>query len=150
MNYQFFIFLKLKLFPGLVQNATIEERVSLLEIQVVEIQEDVTEVDDRVDLVEGDVEFLFDETVIQDERLFSLEQTTIAITADLVAVDGELESEFLLQHESQIQSSPCSFSKITAEENHAVTNLSNTICRSTGHNSRSGFLSVNFRGKWRG
>ena len=45
-----------------VQNNTIEERVALLEIQVVEIEEDVT------GLVEN-VNFLFDEQIIQDERL---------------------------------------------------------------------------------
>ena len=64
-------------------NATIEERVSLLEIQVVEIQEDVTEVDERVVLLEGDVNFLFDEQVIQDERLLRLEDDTDAIYEDL-------------------------------------------------------------------
>ena len=69
--------------------------MSLLEIQVVEIQEDLTEVDEDVTLLEGDVNFLFDEQVIQDERLLILEQTTIAITADLVEFDDELESEFV-------------------------------------------------------
>ena len=45
------------------QNTTIEERVALLEIQVVEIEDDVSI------LIEND-NFLFDEQVIQDERLF--------------------------------------------------------------------------------
>ena len=54
---------------------------------MVEIQEDVTGLDQ-------DVNFLFDEQVIQDERIFTLEQTTDAINAELVAVDDELESEF--------------------------------------------------------
>ena len=49
-------------------NATIE--VALLEIQVVEIEEDVTGLDQ-------DVNFLFDEQVIQDARIFTLEQTLI-------------------------------------------------------------------------
>ena len=66
-----------------MQNATIEERVALLEIQVVEIQEDVSGLDEDVTLLEGDVNFLFDETVIQDERLFTLEQTSIETTADV-------------------------------------------------------------------
>ena len=87
-------------FAGLIQNATIEERVSLLEIQVVEIQEDLTEVDEDVTLLEGDVNFLFEETVIQDERLLTLEQTTDAINVELVCVDDELESKFFLLHES--------------------------------------------------
>ena len=66
--------------------------MTLLEIQVVVIQDDVTELDEDVTLLEGDVNFLFDETVIQDERLFSLEQTTDVINAELIAVDDELES----------------------------------------------------------
>ena len=76
-------------FVDLIQNATIEERVSLLEIQVVEIQEDVTEVDARAGLLEGDVDFLFDEQVIQDERILILEQ-------DSDAFDEELEGKSLL------------------------------------------------------
>ena len=51
------------------RNMTIEERVALLEIQVVDLDEDV--------------DFLFDEQIIQDERIFSLEQTSIDITADV-------------------------------------------------------------------
>ena len=50
--------------------------------------------------IETDVDFLFDEQAIQDERLlnhderlFSLEQTTDAINAELVAVDDELEGK---------------------------------------------------------
>ena len=58
------------------QNATIEERVSLLEIQVVEIQEDVTDLDEDVAGLDQDVNFLFDEQVIQDARIFTLEQTS--------------------------------------------------------------------------
>ena len=74
-----------------MQNTTIEERVTLLEIQVVEIQEDVSGLDEDVtafgvDLteLEGDVNFLFAETVIQDERIFTLEQTSIETTADIL------------------------------------------------------------------
>ena len=73
-------------FLGLIQNATIEERVTLLEIQV-------TEVDERVGLLEGDVNFLFDETVIQDERIFILEQTSNDVDDELDLINGELESE---------------------------------------------------------
>ena len=69
-----------------MQNATIEERVALLEIQVVEIQEDVSGLDEDVTLLEGDVNFLFDETVIQDERIFTLEQTSIETTADVEGI----------------------------------------------------------------
>ena len=76
-----------------VLNATIEERVSLLEIQVVEIQEDVTDVDERVTLVEENVNFLFDEQVIQDERLLTLEGHTDAIEEQLFSIYGELDSK---------------------------------------------------------
>ena len=50
-----------------MQNVTIEERVALLEIQVADIEGDISL------LIEND-NFLFDEQIIQDERLFSLEQ----------------------------------------------------------------------------
>ena len=62
--------------------------MSLLEIRVVEIQDDVTGL--GVDLVEleGDVNFLFNEQFIQDERLLILEQ-------DSDAFDDEIESKFV-------------------------------------------------------
>ena len=72
-------------FADLIQNVTIEERVTLLEIQVMEIEEDLTGLDE-------DVGFLFDEQAIKDERLFTVEQTTVEITAELVSVDDDLES----------------------------------------------------------
>ena len=62
--------------------------MTLLETQVIEIEEDVTEVDERVMLVEGNIDFLFDEQVIQDERILILEQ-------DSDAFDDEIESECL-------------------------------------------------------
>ena len=71
------------IFLELNQNNTLEERVSLLELQVIDIQQDVTAL--GVDLVEleGDVNFLFDETVIQDERLFQLETETETIEEEV-------------------------------------------------------------------
>ena len=63
--------------------------MTILEIQVADTQEDLTE-------LEGDVNFLFDEQVIQDERLLNLEQTTVAIDAELDLIDDELESEFIV------------------------------------------------------
>ena len=89
-------------FAGLIQNVTIEERVALLEIQVVEIEEDVTTLGVGLAGLGENVDFLFDEQVIQDERLFSLEQTTVDITAELVSVDNELEGEFFLEHDKVI------------------------------------------------
>ena len=43
----------------------------------------MTDVDERVELLEGDVNFLFDEQVIQDERLLNLEQTSVELLLDL-------------------------------------------------------------------
>ena len=71
------------LFVELLLNNTLEERVTLLEIQVTDMREDITEIDEDVTLVVEDVSFLFDETVIQDERLFSLEQDNDVINQDL-------------------------------------------------------------------
>ena len=50
---------------------TIEERVSFLELQVENLDEEV--------------DFLFDETFIQNERIFSLEQETEEIEDDIVS-----------------------------------------------------------------
>ena len=68
--------------------------MTLLEIQVVVIQDDivgieddVTELDEDLTGLDQDINFLFDEQVIQDERIFTLEQTSIEI-------DEEVESEF--------------------------------------------------------
>ena len=59
--------------------------MALLEIQIMEIDADVIGL--RVDhtQLEGDVNFLFDEQVIQDERLLILEQ-------DSDVFDDEIES----------------------------------------------------------
>ena len=66
--------------------------MALLEIQVDEIEEDI--IITRVDLteLEGDVNFLFDEQIIQDERLFTLEQTTDAINAELELIQTSILS----------------------------------------------------------
>ena len=74
-------------------NNTIEERVSLLEVQVADLREDVTVVQGGVVELDEDVDFLFDEQVIQDERLFSLEGAVNTIESDIVVINGELDSE---------------------------------------------------------
>ena len=51
--------------------------MALLEIQVIEIEEDVSDLDQ-------DVNFLFDEQVIQDEKLLDLEQETEVIEQNIV------------------------------------------------------------------
>ena len=72
--------------PGQFQNITIEERVEILEGQVVIIQ-------NRVSDTETDVDFLFDEQIIQDERLFSLEEETKEINDQLFVIDDNVESK---------------------------------------------------------
>ena len=57
--------------------------MSLLEPQVIDIQEDVTGFGVDLMELEGDVDFLFDETVIQDQRLFQLETETETIEEDV-------------------------------------------------------------------
>ena len=88
-----------------IQNDTIDERVTILESQVVDIEEDLTGIEKDITVLGvglaglgENVAFLFDEQVIQDERLLTLEQTTDAINVELVSVDDELESEFYMSY----------------------------------------------------
>ena len=55
--------------------------MALLELQIVDLDEDV--------------DFLFDETVIQDQRLFSLEEETEEIDEQLIVIDDNLESVYI-------------------------------------------------------
>ena len=64
----------------------IEEDLSGIEEDITGIEVDLTE-------LEGDVNFLFEETIIQDERLLTLEQTTDAINVEL---EGEAFNVILL------------------------------------------------------
>ena len=61
-----------------------EERVSLLEVQVADLREDLTTVTDNVEEVEGEINFLFDEQVIQDERLLNLETEVDGMEEDII------------------------------------------------------------------
>lgn len=61
-----------------------EERVSLLEVQVADLREDLTTVTGNVEEVEGEINFLFDEQVIQDERLLNLETEVDGMTEDII------------------------------------------------------------------
>ena len=74
------------LFADSFQNMTVEERVTILESQVVEIEEDITVLGVGLTGISEDVDFLFDEQVIQDERIFTLEQTSIETSNE---VDGK-------------------------------------------------------------
>ena len=69
--------------------------MALLEIQVDEIEEDI--IITRVDLteLEGDVNFLFDEQVIQDEKLLNLEQETDEMEEQLIVINNNVESKFV-------------------------------------------------------
>ena len=60
-----------KIFAESVQNNTIEERVALLEVQMSDVREDLATTDENVADLDQDVNFLFDEQVIQDEKLGS-------------------------------------------------------------------------------
>ena len=82
------------LLPDLLQNNTIEERVALLEVQMSEVREDLATTDENVEDLDQDVNFLFDEQVIQDERLFSLEQTANDVDDNLDLINEELEGKF--------------------------------------------------------
>ena len=61
-----------------------EERVSLLEVQVADLREDLTTVTDNVEEVEGEINFLFDEQVIQDELLLNLETEVDGMEEDII------------------------------------------------------------------
>ena len=71
-------------------NNTIDERVSLLEVQVADLREDVTDVDEDVTRLYEDVSFLFDEQVIQDERLLELEQTDNQVVVELAEINANI------------------------------------------------------------
>ena len=63
----------------MMQNTTKEERVALLELQVGNLDEDV--------------DFLFQEQIIQDERLLNLETETEEIDEQLIIVDDDLQGK---------------------------------------------------------
>ena len=106
--------------------------MTLLEIQVTNLDEDV--------------DFLFDETVIQDERLFSLEQDTDAINTELDLLEDTIESEFLKNWLHQMRTDK-PISKPFIALSLYFTHIHH---RSTGHNSGFGFPSDSPRGEWRG
>ena len=54
---------------------------------MVEIEEDLTDLGNDMTVLEENINFLFDETVIQDERIFDLED-------DLDLVEDNIESKF--------------------------------------------------------
>ena len=90
----------------MAQNNTIEERVCLLEVQVADLKEDVTVVQGGVVELDEDVDFLFDDQIIQNERLFSLEQTSLQVAVELaeinVNVQGRNECGILIVEQNRI------------------------------------------------
>ena len=70
----------------LMQNNTIEERGSLLEVQVADLREDVTVVQGDVVELNDDVDLMFEEQVIQDERLLNLEETSDQVVVELAEI----------------------------------------------------------------
>ena len=71
--------------------------MSLLEIQVIEIEEDLDELDQ-------DVNFLFDDQVIQNERIFELETTSDHVTIELARINEDVEGMSNLQKNCPIKS----------------------------------------------
>ena len=62
---------------------------------MIQIEDDLTGLNIGLAEVDQNVDFLFDEQVIQDERLFSLEQTSLGILAELDSVEDEVEGGFM-------------------------------------------------------
>ena len=123
---------------------TIEERVAILEGQIIEIEEDISI------LIEND-NFLFDEQVIQDERLFSLEQTSNGIISELDLIEDDLESEVL----NRLPSFSVFLQNCLVGHNFLKINTWNPYMetiyrRSAGHNTSFGFPSNSFGGERRG
>ena len=69
--------------------------MALLEIRVEQIEDDVMALGVDLTGVDENVDFLFDEQVIQDERLLNLEETSLQILGKLDLTEDELESKFL-------------------------------------------------------
>ena len=76
------------IFTEKFENITIEERVSLLEIEMEEIQGEVAEVQDEVII-------LFSQQVIQDDRLGNLEEDTHQLETD---VEGKASLHIFLDN----------------------------------------------------
>ena len=83
--------------------------MSLLELQVTDIQQDISNLDENVD-------FLFDETVIQDERLFQLETETEGIEEDVEGLCHLYSKQCLIITKSQCNSLNVSGLQITTFE----------------------------------
>ena len=65
--------------------------MSLLEVQVADMREDITEVEEDVIGLVEDVNFLFDEQIIQDQRLLNLETTSTQVIVELAEINENVE-----------------------------------------------------------
>ena len=65
--------------------------MSLLELQVVDLEENMVDWDE-------DVNFLFDEQVIQDERLLELEQTSYKVVVELIEINANIQGKITMCH----------------------------------------------------
>ena len=116
--------------------------MTLLEEQVVDLQDDITvivgdvvDLDEDVGNLDQNLDFLFDEQVIKDERLFSLEQANIAITSQLEGKDiGGTKSVF----------------RPLKKWGGIILIFLCCHFRFAGHNSCSGFPCDDSGGEWRG
>ena len=65
--------------------------MALLEVQVADLREDVTVVQAAVVELDEDIDFLFDEQVIQDEKLLNLEETSDQVVVELAQINANIE-----------------------------------------------------------
>ena len=59
-----------------MNDTTIEERVTILEFQMADLTEEVTDPGEDVDVIDGEVAVILADQVIQDERILELEADT--------------------------------------------------------------------------
>ena len=72
--------------------------MTLLEIQVTDMREDLTTTDETVADLDEDVNFLFDEQIIQDERLLNQEETSVQFVVELAEVNADLQGRKSVRH----------------------------------------------------
>ena len=58
---------------SVLNDTTIEERVTILEFQVSGLTEEVTDLGDEIDVIDGEIAVILTGQVIQDERILELE-----------------------------------------------------------------------------
>ena len=61
-----------------------------------DLREDVTDIDGDVVELDEDVDFLFGEQLIQDERLLNLEEASVQVTAELTEINSNIQGRTLI------------------------------------------------------